>query len=482
MGTIQTAWGLQAYPIRVEVSTTSDWTLVNITDLNDVRLFEANQGENVICTDNGDHVTVWVGKNQYDETRTWAVIELVAVAPSSEIDVQIRKGYVGTTEVNIKAWDVTHYARILKVVQGQTLGDPAENRWIETVGLPALVQYSVELIETPDETPEVVAAYYPWYSSGGRHWGDTEGGEASESTHFPLIGAYDSSDQTVLERHVEEASNAGITAFASSWWGIEGYEDYVLGKLASISVENGFKFTVLYESIRDEPLDTPEKVSAELNYIIEKYGSNPSFLTWKGMPVIYIFSPGSQGRDEGFWLEVQDQLVTNAVLVGDIRDQALLHAFDGVFNYNELDTDAHRENMEWVASTGSYIQVDSYWRFVLSARRRGYAFLGDRLTVGTVIPGYDDTKIRNGNSVVPRDGTETYRNYWDIINGVEVDWVFITSWNEWHEGTEIEPSVEHGYDALDETGIQIEKWMEKRVNDGRGDCRRSLWGRSSGSR
>ncbi len=240
----------------------------------------------------------------------------------------------------------------------------------------------------------------------------------------------------------------------------------MLGKLVPVCEENGFKFTVLYESIRDEPLDTPEKVSTELNYIIEKYGSSPSFLTWKGMPVIYIFSPGSQGRDEGFWLEVQDQLVTNAVLVGDIRDQALLHAFDGVFNYNELDNDVHRENMEWVSATGSYIQVDSYWRFVLSARRRGYSFLGDRLTVGTVIPGYDDTKIRSGNRVVPRDGTETYRNYWDIVNSVEVDWVFITSWNEWHEGTEIEPSVEHGYDALDETGILIEKWMEKRVNDG----------------
>ncbi len=179
MGTIQTAWGLQTYPIRIEVSTTSDWTLVNITGLNDVRLFEVNQGENVICTDNGDHVTVWVGKNQYDETKTWAVIELVAVAPSSEIGIQIRKGYVGTTEVNINAWDVNHYTR--------------------------------------------------------------------------------------------------------------------------------------------------------------------------------------RARVEG-------------------------------------------------------------------------------------------------------------------------DWVFITSWNEWHEGTEIEPSIEHGYDALDETGIQVEKWMEKKVNDGRGDCRRSLWGRYSGSR
>ena len=473
IGTIQTAWGLQAYPIRLEVITTSDWTLVNITGLNDVRLFQVNQGENIICTDNGDHITVWVGKRQYDETRIEVKIELVAVDPSSEIGINIRKGYVGVTDVSLKAWDENRFNRIERVVHGQTEGDPAENRRIETVRLSRLVPHSIDLIEAPDEPPEVVAAYYPWYSEDGRHWGDRNGDTASGSAHSPLIGAYDSGDQAVLERHVEEASSAGVTAFASSWWGIDGYEDWVLGRLAPICEENGFKFTVLYESLRDEPLDTPENISDELNYILERYGSNPSFLTWKGRPVIYVFSPGGENRDEGFWSEVQDQLIIDAVLVGDIRDQALLHAFEGVFNYNEIDTETHRENMEWVASSGSYIREDSFWRFILSASRQGYSFLDDRLTSGTVIPGYDDTKVRAEGRVMTRNGTETYQNYWDIINGVDVDWVFITSWNEWHEGTEIEPSVEYGYDALDETRIQVEKWMEKGINGDRGDCRGS---------
>ena len=473
MGTIHTAWGLQAYPIRLEVSTTSDWTLVNITGLNEVRLFEVKIGENIICTDNGDHITIWIGKRQYDETKKRVVIQFVAIDPSSEIEIQIRKGYIGITDISFKALNIGSFKRIERIVHGQTEGDPAENRWIEIVRLSKLVPYSIELIEETDEPPEVVAAYYPWYSEGGRHWGDRNEEFVSESTHFPLFGTYDSGDPVVLERHVEEASNAGITAFASSWWGIDGYEDWVLGELAHVCEENGFKFTVLYESIRDELLDTPEKVSSDLNYILERYGSSPSFLTWNGRPVIYVFSPGSDDRDNDFWLKVQDQLIIDAVLVGDIRSPILLSAFEGVFNYNELNIENHKENMVWVASTGSYIQEKSLWRFILSAGRHGYATLGDMLTVGTVIPGYDDTKVRNGSKVILRNGTRTYRDYWDVINEVDVDWVFITSWNEWHEGTEIEPSVEHGYEALEETIIQVEKWKRKRTNDGREDCRGS---------
>ena len=202
-------------------------------------------------------------------------------------------------------------------------------------------------------------------------------------------------------------------------------------------------------------------------------GSSPSFLTWKERPVIYVFSPESEDRDNDFWVKVQDQLIIDAVLVGDIMSPILLPAFEGVFNYNELDIENHKENMEWVASTGSYIQEKSFWRFILSASKHGYSTLGDRLTVGTVIPGYDDTKVRNGSRVILRNGTKTYRDYWDVINEVDVDWVFITSWNEWHEGTEIEPSVEHGYKALEETKIQVEKLKRKRTNDGRGGCRGS---------
>jgi hypothetical protein len=37
-----------------------------------------------------------------------------------------------------------------------------------------------------------------------------------------------------------------------------------------------------------------------------------------------------------------------------------------------------------------------------------------------------------------------YRTLWRKAIQADPDWVVITSWNEWYEGSEIEPSVEYG--------------------------------------
>jgi hypothetical protein len=53
--------------------------------------------------------------------------------------------------------------------------------------------------------------------------------------------------------------------------------------------------------------------------------------------------------------------------------------------------------------------------------------------------------------VTDRWGGETYRVLWEEAVAAQPDYVLITSWNEWHEGSEIEPSVEYGSLLLDET-------------------------------
>jgi hypothetical protein len=71
----------------------------------------------------------------------------------------------------------------------------------------------------------------------------------------------------------------------------------------------------------------------------------------------------------------------------------------------------------------------------------------------TVIPGYDDSKVGRPppRPVTERWGGETYRALWQEAVAAHPDYVLITSWNEWHEGSEIEPSVEYGSVMLNDT-------------------------------
>lgn len=61
----------------------------------------------------------------------------------------------------------------------------------------------------------------------------------------------------------------------------------------------------------------------------------------------------------------------------------------------------------------------------------------------TTSPGYDDTHVRDGNPPVPLD-PEYFR---DSIRAAlaynqhhDTQWLFVCSWSEWHEGSQIEPS------------------------------------------
>ena len=69
----------------------------------------------------------------------------------------------------------------------------------------------------------------------------------------------------------------------------------------------------------------------------------------------------------------------------------------------------------------------------------------------SVRPGYDDRKIRDPGLYTPREDGEYYRQSWEKALASDPDVVLITSWNEWPEATNIEPSVEFGYQYLELT-------------------------------
>lgn len=77
------------------------------------------------------------------------------------------------------------------------------------------------------------------------------------------------------------------------------------------------------------------------------------------------------------------------------------------------------------------------------------------------MPGYDDTRLagqRGGTFRRDRAGGAYYRETFRGARESGADWVVITSFNEWPEGTYIEPSEAYGDFYLKLTGELVREW------------------------
>ena len=77
----------------------------------------------------------------------------------------------------------------------------------------------------------------------------------------------------------------------------------------------------------------------------------------------------------------------------------------------------------------------------------------------TVMPAFDDRVLRGplGFRIPPQVmATSTYDRTWSVALANDADYVLVTSWNEFFEGTGIEPTVEYGDAYLDAT----RRWSE----------------------
>src|SRR5262249_23238033 len=89
--------------------------------------------------------------------------------------------------------------------------------------------------------------------------------------------------------------------------------------------------------------------------------------------------------------------------------------------------------------------TEVYRSFRTLASRSGRAF------VPAVAPGFDDRQVRVPGTVVERAGGAAYAQSWQAALSVDPAWILVSSWNEWHEGSEIEPSEQSGRQYLDAT-------------------------------
>jgi hypothetical protein len=424
--------------VRVHINTTSDWTtftmspgFVTASRLSDRHGSGTWQAQTNALVLSGGSLT---GRKSVTEDLLY---ENLTTDPRMHFVVQ--KGDPGAVHVTISSV----VGGTAKVVHRLNLGrSPAAGVGDTKRGRVSRVAF---MGATPSALPRVdrrklvLAFYYPWYSS--YHKPKMADHPRDPRNPYSLAGE---------ESMTAQAAAHGIDGFISTWAGKRA--DGRTFRLALHAAEDHHQLITGYlESVMaTQRLLSGQK--AELGWLVQllHYSNSKSFLKAPdGVPVVFVyrmdeFTPGAW---QLMLAKLQSQYHLQVHLVGDDESATYLPYEWGIHSYGATGSARNLRNY----SIGSGLLTKAVAALHAHAAKKLYA--------ATVSPGYDDRRLRGGaHPVIRRHHGRRYAQTWRAALAGQPDWVLISSWNEWFEGTAIEPSKKYGGRALKQTRHQSRAW------------------------
>jgi glycoprotein endo-alpha-1,2-mannosidase len=257
----------------------------------------------------------------------------------------------------------------------------------------------------------VAIFYYPWYGTplhdgSWLHWGQNGHQPPHDvySRYFPALGPYSSGDPVIVQRQMAQIAAAGVNEVVVSWWGKGSPEDALLPLVLAAARKSHLQTAIHLEPYAGR---SPASVSQDLTYLASR-----------GIRDVYVYHPLDFAAAD--WVPVTSskpagmRLFAGTELVGF----AASAGFDGFYTYDFVDYGG-----------GKFI------RLCAEAHARGL------LCEPSVGPGYDGVRAGELSLSRGRDAGRTYDNLWRAALRARPDGVTITSFNEWGEGTQIEPAA-----------------------------------------
>ncbi len=320
----------------------------------------------------------------------------------------------------------------------------------------------------------VLVHYMPWYASKpvsdvwGWHWTmghfdpaqvGSDGQRAVASHDYPLIGLYDSNDPDVLECHVLLIKLAGINGVVIDWYGIDRFRDYAENHrntqhLIKYIKQAGLKFAICYEDqtvkhmVENKVLKKEEAVAQGkkvFKWLDEHWFQDDAYVKIAGQPVLLVFGPQYFKKDQ--WSEMKIGLSNPPLLYG-LPHLAKPVGADGMFG--------------WPPVSDGQAVAPAIWKKYL---RDLYSRAPDESVIAAAFPGfhdiYQEAKLHKSyGSIAARDG-KTLKETLELAEQSQAALIQIATWNDYGEGTVIEPVRKRGYQYLE----IVQKFMQSRSED-----------------
>ncbi len=266
--------------------------------------------------------------------------------------------------------------------------------------------------------------FYPWYenpntSSRWRHWNGSGYSPPAtwaacylpnypDSTWNPSVQLYDSKDTEVLRWQDRAMARAGVDIAVASWWGIGGYEDAGLAK--AIRTCKSVQWCIYYEmEAYGDP--TVQRIHDDIKYVLDTYGPTRNYARIDGKWLVLVYGAGGD-ETASRWRQAKALLAA--------------HGYDVYLN-----GDKSNAREPWDA-------VHSYHPVVYQGYTHALPDVDDSAWIAPGFCGIADQSPRLERSL------SEFASAWNniVANRNRCRFILVETWNEWHEGTQIESGRE----------------------------------------
>jgi hypothetical protein len=310
---------------------------------------------------------------------------------------------------------------------------------------------------TKTATDKIFVHMMPWFespeTSGNGKWGlhwtmanknpntivdEATGKREIASFFYPLTGPYASSDPDIIEYQLLLMKFSGMDGVLIDWYSTLNANDYPANlknseAIISLMAKVGLKYAIVYEdAVMKNITGDTERITAakaDMSYMQGHYFNADTYIDVDGKPLLLTFGPQTF-QSASNWTDIFSVLGTKPKFLTLWNESG------------DAGTNASGE-YSWVYqdATSHLTHLDNF-----------YAKASPAFKLGSAYPGFKDFYTEGGwgdnvGFVIDHNNTETFTATLDkaIDN---VDYIQLVTWNDYGEGTMIEPTLEFGYSFL----------------------------------